>query len=121
MSMTDESCWARVLVKRCLFLIPFAVAVDVFASAQSASVGQVLFDRYGCYQCHGHAGQGGAAVRIAPTMYPLQAFAQFVRRPSNEMPAYSRRALSDAQLRSIYEYIRAVPEPKSALDLGILR
>ena len=28
-----------------------------------------------------------APLRIAPSRYPLEAFAQFVRRPPNEMPA----------------------------------
>jgi mono/diheme cytochrome c family protein len=96
-------------------------AVLVAVAAQQADPGRALFEAYGCYQCHGHAGQGGAAPRIAPSAYPLQAFVQFVRRPSDEMPAYPSVALSDAELESIYRYVRSVPEPPAAEEISILR
>ncbi len=57
-----------------------------------------LFVRYGCYQCHGYEGQGGEALRIAPSPYSFEAFAAKVRKPANEMPAYAPEVLSDARL-----------------------
>ncbi len=80
-----------------------------------------LFVSYGCYQCHGFEGQGGAASRIAPSPYPYEAFAALVRRPANEMPAYPPSALSDEQLRAIYRYVRSVSEPAPLEDLPLLR
>jgi len=80
-----------------------------------------LFVAYGCYQCHGFEGQGGAALRIAPSQYPFEAFAALVRRPANEMPAYAPSALSDEQLRAIYRYVRSVPEPPPLESLPLLR
>lgn len=91
------------------------------ASAQRLDDGRVPFDAYGCYQCHGYAGQGGAAPRIAPSQYPFEAFAAFVRRPANEMPAYSPSALSEDTLRAIYAYVRSIPEPPTVRDLPLLR
>jgi mono/diheme cytochrome c family protein len=76
--------------------------------------GRAAFTLYGCYQCHGFLGQGEAAPRIAAKPYTLEAFATFVRKPPNEMPAYARSVLSDATLESIYRYVRAIPEPTPA-------
>jgi mono/diheme cytochrome c family protein len=73
---------------------------------------RAVFIVNGCYQCHGYDGQGGEALRIAPTPYPYEAFAARVRKPVNEMPAYSPEALSDADLQAIYRYVRSIPEPR---------
>ena len=83
---------------------------------QATSDGRALFIANQCWQCHGYEGQGGAAVRIAPTLYPFEAFARLVRH-TNLMPAYSPNVLSDEQLRQIYEYVRSVPEPPAVEDI----
>jgi mono/diheme cytochrome c family protein len=72
------------------------------AWAQPPRDDRTLFVDYGCYQCHGYEGQGGEALRIAPSPYPFEAFAARVRRPVNEMPAYAREVLSDTDLEAIY-------------------
>ena len=77
-----------------LVSVSSAVAQDV---SEAAREGRELFDANQCWMCHGYEGQGGAAVRIAPTVYPFAAFAAFVRH-SNLMPAYSPNVLSDADL-----------------------
>ena len=97
------------------------VGVVGTAYAQDTASGRALFERNGCYQCHGYSGQGGAAPRIAPTAYPLAAFAALVRKPANEMPAYAPEVLSDADLAAIYRYVRSVPEPPALADLPLLR
>ena len=85
--------------------------------AADASAGQALYESHQCWQCHGHQGQGGVAgLRIAPTLYPFEAFAQLVRH-TNLMPAYSPNVLSDEQLRQIYEFVRSVPEPPAVEDI----
>jgi cytochrome c553 len=100
-------------------------AAGVFAFATAAQAqrpeGSASFVAYGCYQCHGYVGQGGAAPRIAPTAYPFEAFDRLVRRPANEMPAYAAVALDEATLRAIYDYLRSIPEPPVAANLAILR
>jgi len=77
---------------------------------------RAVFVANGCYQCHGYDGQGGEALRIAPTPYPYEAFAARVRKPVNEMPAYAPAALSDAELQAIYRYVRSIAEPR--VDAG---
>jgi mono/diheme cytochrome c family protein len=89
--------------------------------AQSADDGRALFVANGCYECHGFVGQGGAAPRIAPMVYPYEAFDRLVRRPANEMPAYAPQALGDDALRAIYGYLRSIPEPPPLTGIAILR
>jgi mono/diheme cytochrome c family protein len=99
------------------------VALAVLASAAALAAAQTpgdergLYVTYGCYQCHGYEGQGGEALRIAPTPYPFEAFAARVRRPSNEMPAYAREVLSDADLAAIYRYVRSRADLPAELPL----
>jgi ubiquinol-cytochrome c reductase cytochrome c subunit len=97
------------------------VVVCGTVSAQAPDDGEALFVANGCYQCHGYQGQGGAAPRIAPTVYPYEAFDRLVRRPANEMPAYAREALRDEALRAIYRYVRAQAEPPPVADIALLR
>src|SRR5882672_1150042 len=85
---------------------------SALAVAQPAPADRALFVSYGCYQCHGYEGQGGEALRIAPSAYPFEAFATRVRKPMNEMPAYAPEVLSDADLQGIYRYVRSIPEPQ---------
>jgi mono/diheme cytochrome c family protein len=91
-----------------------ALALAVGAVAQTAVAAPDERSPYvanGCYQCHGYAGQGGAGARLARTAYSFDAFAALVRRPANEMPAYAPQVLDDGALRSIYDYLRSLPEP----------
>ena len=103
-------------------LFPFALVSlglwsGVSAAQDSADEGRALFESHQCWQCHGYEGQGGVAgVRIAPTVYPFEAFAQLVRH-TNLMPAYSPNVLSDENLRLIWEFVRSVPEPPALEDI----
>src|SRR6516164_322503 len=95
--------WARI---RALALTASALVAAALVSAAPAPADRELFVRYGCYQCHGYEGQGGEALRIAPSPYPFEAFAAKVRKPANEMPAYAPDVLSDADLQALYRYVR---------------
>jgi mono/diheme cytochrome c family protein len=106
--------WRRI---RALALTAFALVAPALVSAAPAPADRELFVRYGCYQCHGYEGQGGEALRIAPSPYPFEAFGAKVRKPANEMPAYAPEVLSDADLQALYRYVRAVPEPPADLPL----
>ena len=105
------------VVDACRLCPPSAIVLASLACAQPPRDDRALFVGYGCYQCHGYEGQGGEALRIAPSAYPFEAFAARVRRPANEMPAYAREVLSDADLEAIYRYVRSRPEPAAELPL----
>lgn len=93
--------------------------------AQDAGDGGTLYVQYGCSGCHGYEAQGTVASppvpRLAPTAYPYEAFAAFVRTPPRIMPAYSPVVLDDAQLREIYGFIQSIPESPSVDDIPALR
>jgi mono/diheme cytochrome c family protein len=88
---------------------PIAAAADDPAVAR----GKTLFARVGCYECHGYAAQGGAAgPHIAAIAWPYAAFAAYVRHPAREMPPFTAKVLSDADLAAIYAYVRSLPAPQ---------
>jgi mono/diheme cytochrome c family protein len=90
----------------------FAELCALATTAFAQDDGRTAFTSYGCYQCHGYEGQGEGAPRLAAKPYTLEAFATFVRKPPNEMPAYARSVLSDATLASIYRYVVSIPAPR---------
>ena len=87
----------------------------------SAANGRMLFAAVGCYSCHGYEGQGGAAgPRIAPDPLPYDGLAAFVRTTSREMPPYSEKILSDANLADIYAYLQSIPRPPDVKSVPLL-
>ena len=99
------------LTRRWSGAIAAALACGAIA-AQAQDDGRAAFTTYGCYQCHGYEGQGEGAPRLAAKPYTLEAFATFVRKPPNEMPAYARSVLDDSTLESIYRYVQSIPPPR---------
>jgi len=84
--------------------------------------GKRLFERNGCYQCHGYAGQGGlAGPRLAQTRLPFAAFTAIVRNPpSGSMPPFRAKVMPDQELADVYAYIKTFPEPKPVKDIPLL-
>ncbi|HEV3140310.1 MAG TPA: cytochrome c [Vicinamibacterales bacterium] len=95
-----------------------------FSRAQdtpNAANGKRVFEKDGCYECHGYAGQGGRdGARIAATTMPAPAFVRYVRRPSGAMPAFTQKVLSDQELADIYAYLKSLPAAKSANEIPLL-
>ena len=77
-----------------LLLIVFAITALSQTKEGDTSNGKRLFERNGCYQCHGYVGQGGTAgARLAQTKLPLVAFTAYVRNPaSGGMPPSARKS-----------------------------
>src|SRR5206468_3840126 len=74
--------------------------------------GKQTFMRVGCYQCHGREAQGASSgPRLGPNPLPLAAFARAIRTPRNEMPPYSVKLLSDAELADVHAFVAARPRP----------
>jgi mono/diheme cytochrome c family protein len=74
----------------------------------SATAGRALYFKDGCVYCHGGVGQGGAAPPLVGSLFPIEAFAWQVRNPSNEMPPYTKKVLSDQQLADIYAFVKTL-------------
>jgi ubiquinol-cytochrome c reductase cytochrome c subunit len=76
----------------------------------------------GCFQCHGTVGQGGRVTgpRIARTELPFAAFLNQLRNPSNEMPPYEVKILSNGDAANIYAYLQSLPAPLAVKDIPLL-
>src|SRR3954467_5195408 len=94
-----------------LFGVSSAFAAQA-APQGDATKGKANFERVGCYQCHGHQGQGGReGPRIAdPVPLAWSALQAWVRTTSGDMPPYTPKVLSDAELIDIYAYLQSVPK-----------
>jgi mono/diheme cytochrome c family protein len=90
------------------------------APAGDAVNGKKIFDKYGCYQCHDHDAKGGAGARLAPNPIPFAAFSKYVRKPTNEMPPYTSKVVSDQELADIYAFLQTIPAPPAAKSIAIL-
>jgi ubiquinol-cytochrome c reductase cytochrome c subunit len=105
-------------MKTLFLLLAFAY---VLPAQDSAAKGKGLFEKDGCYECHGYAGQGGRdGPRLAATSLSLQALIRYVRRPLGAMPAFTAKVLSDQELTDIYAYLKSFPAAKPAKDIPLL-
>jgi len=115
--MSLERPFACSLVSSCIATL-FAVGVAVRAQSEApkgdADKGRATFNKVGCYQCHGREAQGSPATgpRLGPDALPYRAFAEWVRRPRGEMPPYTTRVLSDADLADIYAFVASRPKAR---------
>jgi mono/diheme cytochrome c family protein len=91
------------------------------APAGNPANGKTLFMKYGCYQCHGTQGQGTTAgARLAPKPLALPALITYVRAPKGQMPPYTNKVVSDAELADIRAYLASIAEPPPAKSIPLL-
>ena len=92
------------------------------APAGNADTGKKLFVSYGCWQCHGYEGQGGAAgPRLAGRNLPFAGLSAYVRRPTNQMPPYTEKVVSNQDLAHIYAYLQSRPAPPPVANIPLLQ
>jgi mono/diheme cytochrome c family protein len=110
-------------------LVIFAVASSAQAPASNAKAngvagdpqnGKRIFEKYGCYQCHGFDGHGGAGARLAPNAIAFPAFSRYVRQPTGEMPPYTAKVVSDQELADIFAFLKALAPPTPAKNIPLL-
>ena len=88
------------------------------ALAGNVENGKRSYEKYGCYECHGHVGQGSAAgPRIAPHPIRASSLVEYCRHPNGEMPPYTAKVISDSDLLDIYAFLQSQPEPPAAKNL----
>ena len=88
-------------------------------AAGNAQNGKELYLKDSCYACHGYDGHGGAGARLVPMRMNLPGFTAYVRNP-RQMPPYTAKVLSDAQLSDLFAYIRSLPESPPAKNIPLL-
>jgi ubiquinol-cytochrome c reductase cytochrome c subunit len=103
----------RNLIVTFLLLAATAMAQE---SSGNAERGKTLFMKNGCYECHGTVGQGGTGPKLAPKPLPLAGLTAYVRRPAGQMPPYTAKVMSDAELADVRAYLATIPEPPKNID-----
>lgn len=85
--------------------------------------GKRLYDKYGCYECHGGQGQGSplSGPRIAPSPGSFSGFLTYIRRPTGQMPPYTRKITTDAELADMYAFVQSVPQPPDVEKIPLLK
>ena len=85
----------------------------------NVDAGRKLFVSIGCYQCHGYEAQGSSATgpRLGPRPIPFAVFSRYVRQPTGQMPPYTAKVVSDADLANIYAFVQSRPEPPKDISL----
>jgi mono/diheme cytochrome c family protein len=93
------------------------------APAGNAENGKRIFNKIGCYQCHGREGQGSSMTgpRIAPNPVPFEVLTSYVRKPGGEMPPYTAKVVSDQELADIYAFLQSRPHPLPAKANPLLK
>jgi ubiquinol-cytochrome c reductase cytochrome c subunit len=108
-----------------LVLVASLMAVCESAEAQAsgnAKNGKKIYTSYGCYECHGREGQGSvlSGPRIAPHPTQFAAFVKYIRQPKGQMPPYTEKVVSDAELADIYTFLQSLPQPPDPKSIPLL-
>jgi mono/diheme cytochrome c family protein len=105
----------------CLCLSAVAAAQTQPTPSGNGQAGKDLYLRYSCYACHGYDGHGGAGARLVPMRMTGERFTAYVRSPrTQQMPLYSTKLLTDAQLGDLWAYIKSLPVSPDAKDIPLL-
>jgi ubiquinol-cytochrome c reductase cytochrome c subunit len=126
-----NGCSLATIVAIAMALALLAVCTEAQSSAKPATAdspsgdvkhGQQLYTSSGCYQCHGREGQGSrySGARIGPPPISLSGFTEYIRQPAGQMPPYTRKVLSDAEVADIYAFLKSVPQPPPAKSIPLL-
>ena len=91
--------------------------------AGNSQNGKRLFTSYGCYECHGYQAEVTSVVgpRLGPDPISFPAFVEYVRQPTGEMPPFTSKVITDAELADIYAFLQSLPRPTNADSIPALK
>jgi mono/diheme cytochrome c family protein len=97
--------------------------VAVNAPAGNAERGKTIYRRDGCWECHGFDAQSGGNTgpKLGPPPMPFPAFVNQLRTPRNQMPPYTAKVLTDADLADIYAFLQSLPQPPKVESIPLLQ
>ncbi len=101
----------------------FALSACSSAFAADAARGKQIFDKVGCWQCHGFEGQGAnTGPKLAPEPMDVEALKSFIRNSaSTTMPPYTAKVLNDEEVADIHAYLSSIKKPPSAKTIPLLQ
>jgi ubiquinol-cytochrome c reductase cytochrome c subunit len=87
-----------------------------------AESGKRIYSSRGCYECHGGEGQGSILTgpRVGPDPIPFPGFVRYLRQPAGQMPPYTSKVISDAELADLHAFLKSLPQPRSAKSVPLL-
>ena len=102
---------------------PAAAQAAPAAPPGNAANGRKLFVSFGCYQCHGYEAQGSSATgpRLGPRPIAFAAFSKYVRHPTNQMPPFTTKVVTDAELADVHAFLRSLPQPPDPDAIPLLK
>src|SRR5262245_12943729 len=109
-----------------MLVVGVCLSVATVAQTQPTSSGNLqagkdLYLRYSCYACHGYDGHGGAGARLVPMRMTGERFTAYLRSPRTpQMPLYSTKLLTAAQLGDVWAYIKSLPASPDAKEIPLL-
>ena len=85
--------------------------------------GKKLFTNYGCFECHGHQAEGTSVggPRLGPNPISFVAFSRYTRQPTGQMPPFTIKVTSDADLADIYAFLQSLPQPPKVDSIPALK
>jgi mono/diheme cytochrome c family protein len=91
--------------------------------AGNSQNGKKLFTSYGCFECHGHQAEGTSVggPRLGPNPILFSAFVKYIRQPTGQMPPFTIKVTSDADLADIYAFLQSLPQPPKADSIPALK
>jgi len=90
------------------------------APAGKAENGKIIYMKLGCWECHGRDAQSGRPT-LGPAALPFAAFMNQVRKPREDMPPYTTKVLSDAEIADIYAWVLTRPVPPKVESVPLLQ
>lgn len=111
------------MLKTILLAGAFALSASPYAFAADAARGKQVFDKVGCWQCHGFEGQGAnTGPKLAPEPMDVEALKSFIRNSaSTAMPPYTAKVLNDEEVADIHAYLASIKKPPSAKTIPLLQ
>jgi mono/diheme cytochrome c family protein len=91
--------------------------------AGSMQNGKKLYMSYGCFECHGRQAEGTSVggPRLGPNPISFPAFSKYIRQPTGQMPPFTAKVTSDADLADIYAFLQSLPAPPKADSIPALK
>jgi mono/diheme cytochrome c family protein len=85
--------------------------------------GKKLFTSFGCFECHGRQAEGTSVggPRLGPNPIPFSAFNDYIRHPTGQMPPFTVKVTSDAELADIYAFLQSLPQPPKVNSIPALK
>jgi mono/diheme cytochrome c family protein len=92
-------------------------------SAGNPQNGKALYMNYGCYNCHGRYAEGSTSTgpRLSPVPVSLDDLIKYVRHPSGDMPPYTVKVVSDADLADIFAFLKSLPAQPKVEGIPLLK